>query len=415
VATDTKSRSGRPVRNAQERAPGRTAEELVQAPHNIPKKWVFGLAAGVVLACLGSVVAWSFSVAPQLQYPIILGFLCFALSTVSGLLFASNTKIDATLPMAAITIGGPAVTWVATLLIFSYVFPLPAITSQSFVDTLRAQQLREGWRTFPDWVKELGPLRPAVERDEATTVRQVMDSTYFTGGGRRKLNFPIIQSLFVFFEGKGALKIQHILGSKGDVAEIYFKGHSTQGTTKNLLLIKNKDTITVSDTGSKSEWTEIRFETFDCLIMSLYEDEAMEPEGTFLYINTPKYLETGTANLDVGVMTAQDVEEPKVWLFRGFPYPLRDEVPVIFKRVFVPWEQKIDPVIAKLSDWLAVLDRTTAGARVSADALKVLAAVRDRLPGGSFSTFHQSPMFKSKYNLHYEQVADAVAIPLVQR
>src|SRR5690242_16412522 len=109
-----KSRSGKSARQPSDRARSRPTETLVQPP-SIPTKWVFGLAAAVVLACLGSVVGWSFTVAPQLQYPIILGFLCFALSTVSGLLFASNAKVDATLPIAAITIGGPAVTWVATL------------------------------------------------------------------------------------------------------------------------------------------------------------------------------------------------------------------------------------------------------------------------------------------------------------
>jgi hypothetical protein len=416
-SSPAKSRSGKTARQTADRTRTRSrpTEKLAQPPH-IPTKWVFGLAAAVVLACLGAVVAWSFTVAPQLQYPIILGFLCFALSTVSGLLFASNAKVDATLPIAAITIGGPAVTWVATLLIFSYIFPLPAITSQSFVDTLRAQQLREGWRTFPDWVKELGALRPVVQRDEATQVRQVMDSTYYTGAGRHKIGFPIIQSLFVFFEGKGVLKIQHIMGSKGDVAEIYFKGHTTQGgSATNLLLAKTKDAITVSDTGTKSDWTELRTEFLDCLILSLYEDETMLPEGDFVFINTPKYLESGTASIDVGILTAQDIDDPKVWLLRGFPYPLHDEVPVVFKRIFVPWDHKADAVITKLSEWLVLLDKPTIAGRITDDAAKVIAAIRGRLPGSSFSTFHQSPMFKSKYGVHYDQVADAVAVVFERR
>jgi hypothetical protein len=418
--SDAKSRSNKSTQPALERARqlggSRTTEQLVEPPHHVPQKWVFGLAAAVVLACLGSVVLWSFTVAPQLQYPIVLGFLCFALSTVSGLLFASHTKVDATLPIAAITIGGPAVTWVATLLIFSYIFPLPAITSQSFVDTLRSQQLREGWRLFPDWVKELGALRPVVERDEASQVRQVMDSTYYTGTGRHKISFPVIQSLFVFFEDKGALKIQHITGSKGDVAEVYFKGHTTQGgSAKSLLLVKNKDVITLSDTGSKSDWIEVRSEFLDCLIMTFYEDAPVTPEGDFIFINTPKYLESGTASLDVGILAAQSIDDPKAWLFRGFPYPLHDEVPVVFKRVYVPWDHHADSVMSKLSDWLALIDRPNIGGRISDEALKYLAAVRGRLPGSSFSTFHQSSVFKSRYGVHYDQVADAVAIAFEQR
>jgi len=411
-----KKRAPRHKAERARRAAGTADDAMIEPPRHVPQKWVFVLAAAVVLACLGSVVGWSFSVAPQLQYPIILGFLCFALSTVSGLLFATHTKVDATLPMAAITIGGPAVTWVATLLIFSYIFPLPAITSQSFVDTLRGQQLREGWRTFPEWVKELGPLRPVVERDEASQVRQVMDSTYYTGAGRPKINFPIIQSLFVFLEGKGVVKIQRVTGSKGDVAEVYFNGHSTLGSpaTKTVLLAKVKDVVTASDTGSKGDWTEIRTESLDCLIVSLFENEAMEPEGDFIFINTPKYLQSGTASLDIGVLAAQDVDDPKVWLLRGFPYPLQDEVPVVFKRVFVPWDHKVDPIMAKLSEWLGLIDRPKIPGKISDDAVKILADIRGRLPVGSFSTLHQAAAFKSKYALHYDKVADAVAVTLEQ-
>jgi hypothetical protein len=411
-----KTRPRQKAERASHAAAVRTADVMTEPPRHVPQKWVFVLAAAVVLACLGSVVGWSFSVGPQLQYPIFLGFLCFALSTVSGLLFATHTKVDATLPMAAITIGGPAVTWVATLLIFSYIFPLPAITSDSFVDTLRAQQLREGWRTFPEWVKELGPLRPVVERDEVSQVRQVMDSTYYTGAGRQKINFPIIQSLFVFLEGKGVLKIQRVTGSKGDVAEVYFNGHSTLGVpaTKTVLLAKIKDIVNVSDTGSKGDWTEIRSEFLDCLIVSLFENEAMSPEGDFIFINTPKYLQSGTATLDVGVLAAQDIDDPKVWLLRGFPYPLHDEVPVVFKRVFVRWDHAIDPLMSKLSEWLALIDRPKIPGKISDDAAKILADMRGRLPGGSFSTLHQAADYKSKYAAHYDQVADAMAITFEQ-
>jgi hypothetical protein len=184
--------------------------------------------------------------------------------------------------------------------------------------------------------------------------------------------------------------------------------------TETVLLAKVKDVVTASDTGSKGDWTEIRTESLDCLIVSLFESEAMSPEGEFIFINTTKYLQSGTATLDVGVLAAQDIDDPKIWLVRGFPYPLQDEVPVVFKRIFASWDHRIDPVMVKLSGWLALIDRPTIPGRVSEDAAKILADIRGRLPGGNFSTLQQAPAFKSQYALHYDQVADAVAIALEQ-
>jgi hypothetical protein len=95
---------------------------------------------------LGAVIFWVFGTRSQLQYPMIVALLCFALSTVACLLFASQAKLNATLPIASITMGGPAVIWIGTLILFAYLFPVPPVSQQSIVDILRMQQIREGWR-----------------------------------------------------------------------------------------------------------------------------------------------------------------------------------------------------------------------------------------------------------------------------
>src|ERR1041385_2111995 len=141
---------------------------LQPPPSAIPPLLVFCLAALVIIAALGSVIYWVFGATSQLQYPMIVALLCFALSTVACLLFASHAKLNATLPIASITMGGPAVIWIGTLVLFAYLFPLPPVSQQSFIDILRMQQIREGWRTFPDWVKQLGELGKEVQQDEAS-------------------------------------------------------------------------------------------------------------------------------------------------------------------------------------------------------------------------------------------------------
>ena len=129
--SDTAEKSKtRPDRPAKKQA----ASDALQPPPSIPPILVFSLAALVILGALGAVIYWVFGASAQLQYPMIVALLCFALSTVACLLFASNAKLNATLPIASITMGGPAVIWIGTLVLFAYLFPVPPVSQQSFVD-----------------------------------------------------------------------------------------------------------------------------------------------------------------------------------------------------------------------------------------------------------------------------------------
>ena len=385
-------------------------EEPPQAPPPIPLAWVFVLSAFVIVAALGSVIVWLFGAASHIQYPMMVALLCFVLSTVACLLFASQAKIQATLPIAAITMGGPAVTWIATLIIFSYIFPTPPVTQQSFVDVLRAQQLREGWRTFPDWIKQLGELGSEVLQDEATHVRWALDSVYYTGLGRQKLGSPLIGDLFAYVDEENSIEFQHVRGSKADVAEIYFRSHTTQGDrATSLLLAKSGDAIVVNELSGKRDWRDIRSEALDCLIVTLYP-EGMLTKGDLLYLNVNKYRKDGSAVLDVGILTSQPIQEPKVWWLRGFAFPLTDEIPVVFKKASASWQQGVEPVITQFADWFSLLDREPSDGRLSKESLKFLEDVRAKLPDGKFATLHTSARFQTRYSLHLDHITDDVSI-----
>jgi hypothetical protein len=390
-------------------APG-VSEPLQPPPASIPPILVFSLAALVILAALGAVIYWVLGATSQLQYPMIVALLCFALSTVACLLFASNAKLNATLPVASITMGGPAVIWVGTLVLFAYLFPVPPVSQQSFIDILRMQQIREGWQTFPDWVKQLGELGKEVLQNEASHVRHTLDVLYYTGIGRQKIGSPIIDHLYAYPDDKTALEFTRVRGAKSDIAEIYFKAHPTQsGTAKSLLLAKSKDAIVTAELSGRSDWSEIRSESLDCLIVTIYEEGLLQ-RGDFVYFGTNKYRKDGNAAYRFGVITSDAIQSPKSWRFRGFPFPLTDEVPVVFKRHGASWAANADAVVEQLSEWFALLDRKPLEGGRTAEAAAFLEQIRGRLPEGGFSGFHKAAIFKSAYSARFEDLQDAMAI-----
>jgi hypothetical protein len=387
------------------------AHDTPIAPPALPALWVFALSAVVILAAFISVLLWLFSASAAIQYPIILALVCFVLSSVSCLLFASQTKIQSTLPIAAITIGGPAVTWVATLLIVSYLFPAPTLTPQNFVDVLRAQHLRQGWKTFPDWTNQFSKLRWMILRDEANHVRQAMDTAYYLGPSRHKLANPNMQLLFVYGENS-AVKIARIRGKTNDVADIFFKGSTTQaGGARSVIFAKSGENVTVASLGGDSDWETVRTEDIDCLILTLYTDEGMLPEGDILYVETNKYRQTGSARIDVGILAPQSIRDPSVWLVDNFPFPLPDEVPVIYKKAAAVVEESVDSTVGNLTDWLTLLDQPAPSGRAFSPEIKeLLQTIKSKLPQSSFSSIAAATNFKTKVALHLDQITNAVAI-----
>jgi predicted membrane channel-forming protein YqfA (hemolysin III family) len=91
---------------------------------NIPK-WIIPIAAIVILGAIASVFVILFFVpSPTIvQYRITVALICFALSSVAGLLFAANVQIKGTIGVFSITLGGTAVLWLAALFIFNYIYP----------------------------------------------------------------------------------------------------------------------------------------------------------------------------------------------------------------------------------------------------------------------------------------------------
>jgi len=87
--------------------------------------WIIALAFIVILGAIASVIVILFFVpSPTIvQYRITVALICFALSSIAGLLFAAKVQIKGTVGLFSITLGGTAVLWFAALFIFNYIFP----------------------------------------------------------------------------------------------------------------------------------------------------------------------------------------------------------------------------------------------------------------------------------------------------
>jgi hypothetical protein len=112
--------------------------------------------------------------------------------------------------------GGPAVIWIGTLVLFAYSVSGPAGLAAVLRPTSCAcSRSGRGWRTFPDWVKQLGELGKEVQQDEASHVRHTMDALYYTGIGRQKVSSPIIDHLYVYPDDKSA--VEFYAGARSEV------------------------------------------------------------------------------------------------------------------------------------------------------------------------------------------------------
>lgn len=402
------------------------ARDQVEPPPAIPVTWVFTLSAVVIIAALATVI-YSIISAPQSKTEAILAaLLCFALSTVSGLIFAARARIEATLPWATITMGGPALVWVGTFMIFTYVsnfYNKDVNLSEVLSKALEGQLHKEGWEPFSSWKADLKPrLAEAVSRKESSHIRYAMDVTYFVGLGKPRPIAPTIDELFVYFDNM-TVEFQRVTGSKSKKAEptqIYTTSYTlSSGTAKSLLLLKREDVSnTVAVTGSDLlEWFPIRDDPLDCLIVTIYPN-GLPNRADLNYFSINKYLESGRAVLNVGILALQPIEEPAAWLLRDSPFRVEnvDSVPVAFMKTTVPWNTTADATIARFDNWFRVLDQLLEQSRPQhARALDFLKEIKARLPGSSFSDFHKSETFKSRYSARLNRLDRPVAVSVEER
>lgn len=380
----------------------------------ISSGWPFVVGAIGTLTALGSVVFYFFLKAAEYdQHIIAMALICFALSSLSVLLFAVKVDIKAPLPLATVAFGGPAAMWVGTLLLISTLFPAPPpeISAKNVLDLLRKQELRGG-----DRLQGLGSLRDYVRRDESNVFRQILDTAYYIGdSARAKLTKPSIDLLFVYLSDTKALKLMQISGNNPDAADIYFKGHAGQESkTFDLLLTKNENRILQSQIGGSSDWVLVSSDPINCLIMTLYEGEGLPPEGDFIFLNTTKYTKDRIATLQLGIVSKDEIFNPEIWSLRSFPFPLPNELPVAFSKINGRWEENIEPLATGLFSWLNILnqDALMSIGGVSQNARAFINKVKEELPDTNLATLASAGVFKSRYFFSAQDVTSPLVVTL---
>jgi len=115
--------------------------------------WLSGALIGVAGLNAIAMEIW-FSSPTIAQYRITIIFLCFALSSIGGLLFASNAKLTGTLGVVSVTLGGAAILWLGALLVIYNVFPEKTVedTNEAAIQ-LRIKQAVDQSKAAPQEVR----------------------------------------------------------------------------------------------------------------------------------------------------------------------------------------------------------------------------------------------------------------------
>ncbi len=323
---------------------------LVPASDPVPVRWVFALAS---LVCLAAVVTVIYDVLrPQplnrAQYGFVAALLCFALSTIAGLLFASKVNFEATLGFFTASIVGPAALWLVALLVFVKVVPPPDIgisplALQRLESFARELDSSTGWSSFEDWKTELGPLRTVLEGEEESNIKHLLNASFITGAGQRKLREPSIETLFVFPKNpdsgtRRAVKFQRITGNAKTGREAVYLTASPTGMDGSVqsyffALSPGGSLLEPRALTNAADWYGVGAGMFDGILVAFYQDKGALP-GDWLQVQTPKYVEAeDRANVVLGLTAASSLATTKeaFWEMRSATFAAQGLIPLLFQ------------------------------------------------------------------------------------
>jgi hypothetical protein len=356
---------------------------------------VFYLAAAAILLTIGSVVVVLFrKQRPSLaQYRITIAFLCFALSSVSALLFVAKVEITGNVGLFAITLAGPAVLWIAAIYILWKIWPEgPVILELSNVP---ATQNDGKWVSYEAWRFKLGALTYIFDGDhEESAVKDVLLSAYLRAPTKRKLPDAKIHTVFAYFrktpDGGGAaadlgdamemVKLQRVSGSidppPADICHIAMASLPGGETSSYLFVKDGASHITHCDSGRRSgihQWCTVKSPSVDCLILAHYPT-GIPPVGDYLWIDVPKYsgeeAHVSVALIGTKAIETNDEGASRLWEVRPATASGGNDsggdVPVSFRLLHkdgvVNRNKKSVAAIDGLADWLRCLDEVATGA-----------------------------------------------------
>jgi len=236
------------------------------------------------------------------QNKLILALVCFILSSSSALLFAVRAKIEGTLGVLTVTLGGPGVLWIASLLIFEHFTDtkIEAQLPRLVRDLLRQADQREGWIPYSEWNTKIGNFRQLFESDEETFVSaDLLPGVFYSGvEDSKKLSNPIIDTLF-FYNTNVTVKLQHIHGSRvsrNQKPSVYLAAtpSTAAGKVVTFAFTREDNEINPIETLQHSGWLPVDDVEADVFVVTFYYSDEIS-SGDWICLDIPRYAGAGDA------------------------------------------------------------------------------------------------------------------------
>jgi hypothetical protein len=310
---------------------------------------IFRLSAFVILCALFGVMAFLFKLIPGprdiMTYRIVVILVCFALSSVSSLLFSTQSKLLASLGGFSIAVAGPATLWLVALLTLAQIFPESAVGytrseifrefTKELAQFSRQKEEQEGWQEYADWKIELGEASSIIDQSEESFIKNMLTRVFYHGRTPTKILAPEVHTVFLYLND-ATVKLQSIHGDQPDVdfADVYVTvAPSLPGSQTKSYFFKRTTRGLRAQHVEQGGWRQVRSDEIQCLVVTIYYDD--EPKaGDWIYVDLPKYFSDATPGADtkIDILTIHPIREPQVWEMSASQRTQLSPAPLLFRK-----------------------------------------------------------------------------------
>jgi len=303
-------------------------------------------------------------------YRVTLLLLFFAISTVSAAIFSAKASLDGSFLGLGLKLGGPAVLWIVTLILFTKFYPEDSLTKQALEGRIQQDwnaRQSDSWSDYAGWKARLGDdFADVLGNHETDTLRNLFWNVYYLPPGER-LEDVQVTTLFLYLSPKYMMKLQRIQGHRKATNRrfrLYYGGKTSKLTTasNSVLLVGQGDPVRVKDAyfdgGESRPEQNLEQTDINCLIISSYDDQVVE-NGEYVTTNMRDYAKNHRGALRFGIAAFRPLGEVRSWWLNARTVSDDDELlPLAFREIKPNVEQNLEAVEKDLKPWLKLLDDT---------------------------------------------------------
>lgn len=341
--------------------------------------WVTsGLAVAVILGAFGAAVGMLFrgGFTRSERFRLTLAMLCFALSSLSGLLFANQSASELIGRWGAVTLSlvGPAALWLIALIVVTKLWKdddRPEIATPT-------PPVERGLLPYSEWKFKHAGLNYLFTSyaNEEYRVSEILTFAYFRAPEKRKPIDVHIATAFIYFSPPDRpheicfIKLQRILGtSRTPPTHVYhiFRPTLPGGSASSFMFVRAEGKLLGCAAGGPGSrrWLSVETSSVDCLVVSTYPS-GNPPEGDYAWIDVPKYSDSEVV-IDLSFLARRPIagegdRASKLWevlpAWSSAPASASSDVPVQFKLCTKGHvsHTRDEASLRRFSDWLPCLD-----------------------------------------------------------